>query len=70
MVSRSRRTVRERFDTLWKSRILFVIHNRQDQATFNTSTDWQGTPLSPVASAVLRDSLTTLVIPRLGPGEF
>ena len=61
---------RERFETLWKSRVLFVIHNRQDLASFNTHADWHATPLSPVASGLPRDSLTNLVLPRLGTNEF
>lgn len=68
--SGTRLVSRERFESSWKNGILFVIHNRQDEASFNTHADWHATPVSPVASAVLRDSLTNLALPRLGPGEF
>lgn len=61
---------RERFDGLWSNRVLFVIRNHEDLASFNTSADWQGMPLAPVAANVLRDSLTNIVLPRLGPGDF
>ncbi len=61
---------RERFDALWKNRVLFVIHNHEDLASFNTRIDWQGTPMAPIAASFLRDSLTNLALPRLGPGDF
>ena len=61
---------RERFDAVWKNRVLFVIRNHEDLASFNTRADWQGTPLAPVAAGVLRDSLTNLALPRMGPGDF
>ncbi len=61
---------RERFDSLWSNRVLFVIRNHEDLASFNTSDDWRSVPLAPVAANVLRDSLTNIALPRLGPGEF
>lgn len=61
---------RERFEAIWKNRVLFVIHNRQDLASFNTHADWQAAPLAPMAEGVVRASLHGITIPRLGPGEF
>ena len=61
---------RERFESVWKNRVLFVIHNRQDVASFNTAIDWQGAPLAPMSEGVVRATLQSITIPRLGPGEF
>ena len=61
---------RERFEAVWKNRVLFVIHNRQDLASFNTAIDWQGAPLAPMSEGVVRATLQAITIPRMGPGEF
>ena len=61
---------RQRFESLWKNRVLFVIHNRQDQASFNTAADWHGAPLAPMSEGVVRATMQAITIPRMGPGEF
>ena len=50
-------------------RLLFVIHNQQDLASFNTTADWQGHPSAPLASGVQRESLSNATLPRLGINE-
>lgn len=61
---------RERFEALWPSKLLFVIHGYKGQVTFNGQTDWRAAPMAPLAQAVDRNTLTNLTLPRGGPGEF
>ena len=58
------------FEAKWVSKLLFVIHNRQTLARFNQPVDWRTTPPAPVASAIHRDGLERLSMPKLGPGVF
>ena len=61
---------RARFDALWPSKLLFVVHGYQGQVTFNGQLDWRAAPVAPLAQAVDRNTLTNLTLPRHGPGEF
>ena len=61
---------RERFEALWPSKLLFVIHGYQGQITFNGQPDWRAAPMAPLAQAVDRSMLTNITLPRHGPGEF
>jgi predicted double-glycine peptidase len=68
--SGTRAISRNRFENLWVNRLLFVIHNRQDQAKFNNNADWQVAPRSPLGTAVDLGSLTSTTLTKLGPGDF
>ena len=68
--SGTRAISRSRFENLWVNRLLFVIHNRQDQAKFNNNADWQVAPRSPLGTAVDLGSLTSTTLTKLGPGDF
>ena len=59
---------RKAFEAGWKNGLLFVIHNRMDQARFNLAADWRVAPRAPFASGLNRDGGVGL--PKLGPGEF
>jgi predicted double-glycine peptidase len=61
---------RELFEGIWKNKLLFVVHNRIEQARFNLASDWSAAPLAPLASGVGRDSLSNITLPKLGPGDF
>ena len=61
---------RQRFDEVWKNKLLFVVHNRIEQARFNLASDWSAAPLAPLAAGVARDSLSSITMPKLGPGDF
>lgn len=61
---------RERFETLWDNRVLFVVHNRRDLARFNHPRDWRTAPQAPLDSGVSRQGLQNVVIPRRGPGDI
>jgi predicted double-glycine peptidase len=50
--SGTRAVSREHFDAIWDNKLLFVIHNRQDQAHFNTAVEWRVAPNAPLVSGV------------------
>ncbi len=58
------------FDRLWDNRVLFVVHNRRELASFNQPRDWRTAPLAPLHSGIGRDSLQNIVIPKRGPGDI
>lgn len=68
--SGTRAMAREKFDSIWHTRLLFVIHNKQELARFNSSAEWQVAPRAPLASGVAADSLPELPWPKLGPGDY
>lgn len=68
--SGTRAISRAHFQSLWVNRLLFVIHNRQDQAKFNTLADWRVAPRGPLGDAVSLGSLTSNTLTKLGPGDF
>jgi len=61
---------RARFDEAWKNRLVFVIHNRRMLAVFNNPDDWRVAPLAPLGTAVDRNGLGNMVMPRRGPGDI
>jgi predicted double-glycine peptidase len=61
---------RTRFEAMWKNRIVFVIHNRREQASFNSATDWRVAPMSPLSSGIDRRGLGDITLPKLGPGDI
>lgn len=62
-------SVRE-FESQWQSRLLFVIHNRMEQARFNLAQDWRVAPRAPLGSDMARTGLSGMGLPRNGPGDF
>lgn len=61
---------REHFERIWDSSLLFVIHNRTDQARFNLASDWRVAPTGPYSIGVPRDSLFFTVMPKHGASDF
>lgn len=61
---------RDRFDQLWKNKLLFVIYNRRDLARFNTVSDWRAAPYAPLTAGVDRRLLYYLTMPKYGPGQY
>lgn len=61
---------RKNFEAMWVKRLMFVIHNRQDQARFNQDSDWNAAPLAPVAESIRRDGLDFLTLPKHGITDF
>jgi uncharacterized protein len=68
--SGTRAMTREKFEAIWPSRLLFVIHNKQEQAQFNRLADWQAAPKAPLATGVAADSQPDLPWPKRGPGDY
>lgn len=64
------RTIRrDRFEKLWESRVLFVVHNQRQLAQFNNPRDWRIAPAGPLELSIQRDGLQHVVMPRRGPGD-
>lgn len=66
----TRAVPRAGFEALWQGRLLFVIHNRTEQARFNLAADWRPAPRAPLAAGVNRDGLAGVTLPARGPGDF
>lgn len=66
----TRAMARESFEPIWVNKLLFVIHNKQGQARFNSDADWQVAPRAPLAVALSRDGLGPLTLGKFGPGDF
>jgi hypothetical protein len=60
---------RERFESIWRNKLLFVIHG-QAQAAFNRPQDWNAAPHYPLAEAAASRSTAGLTLSKLGPGDF
>ena len=61
---------RERFHALWPNKLLFVIHGYGGKVVFNGGADWRAAPVAWLEQGVDRSSLTSVTLPRHGPGEF
>lgn len=61
---------REKFESLWDNRVLFVVHNRRELAQFNTARDWRTAPGAPLHAGISRQGLQNVVMPRRGPGDI
>ena len=59
----------ERFQEIWRNKILFVIHSHKDQVAFNTPEDWRGAPRAPLGTGMHQDQLSA-TLPKFGPGDF
>jgi predicted double-glycine peptidase len=59
-----------KFESIWVNKLLFVIQNKQDQAKFNTETDWQAAPSAPLTAGINVEGLGALTIGKFGPGDF
>jgi hypothetical protein len=68
--SGARAITREAFEAIWASKLLFVIHGTTDKPGFNALADWRAAPAAPLATAVSRDALATVTLPKHGPGDF
>ena len=68
--SGARALPRADFEAIWVSKLLFVVHGYPGKASFNQASDWRAAPAAPLASAIGRDALVPLTLPKLGPGDF
>jgi hypothetical protein len=58
------------FEAQWQNKLLFVIHNRMEQARFNLASDWRVAPRAPLGGAMNRAGFGGLSVPKNGPGDF
>lgn len=61
---------RASFEASWVNRLLFVIHNRKEQARFNQALDWRAAPRAPLVAGVPRDGLGGVTLPKFGSTDF
>jgi predicted double-glycine peptidase len=66
----TRAVARTAFEASWQSRLLFVIHNRMESARFNMAADWRAAPQAPLLAGVNREGLSSVTMPKHGPGDF
>ena len=60
----------EHFESIWPTRLLFVIHESPTRPQFNLADDWRAAPRAPLADAVSRMGLDISSLPKFGPGDF
>ena len=68
--SGTRALSRERFEAVWPTRLLFVIHDAPGKPSFNTELDWAAAPRAPLAEGVTRTAIDMTTLPKFGPGDF
>lgn len=61
---------RAQFESLWIGKLLFVIHNRMEQARFNRPADWRAAPAAPLRAGVGHEAQAGVGLPKFGPGDF
>ena len=68
--SGTRALTRAAFETIWTSRLLFVIHHYRGVPGFNSAADWRAAPRAPLTAGINRDPLSGLTLSKHGPGDF
>ncbi|KQQ96956.1 C39 family peptidase [Massilia sp. Leaf139] len=66
----TRLMARERFESIWANRILFVIHEGPNKPGFNLASDWRNAPRAPLDEGVSRTLDSVYGLPKFGPGDF
>jgi len=66
----TRAVSRQAFNATWRNGLLFVVHNRMESARFNLSSDWRAAPQAPLTAGVNRNALSSVTMPKHGPGDF
>lgn len=66
-----RRTMsRAAFESLWQTRVLFLIHDTKQKAVFNDATEWRMAPAAPLTAGVNRANFAATMLARRGPGDY
>lgn len=68
--SGTRSITREHFESIWPTRLLFVIHDAPGKPAFNSELDWRAAPRAPLAESVTRTAIDMTTLPKFGPGDF
>jgi predicted double-glycine peptidase len=66
----TRALARPAFDAIWHNKLLFVIHGQVGKPQFNAPADWGVAPHVRVADAVQQLPVPSLLLPKLGAGDF
>ncbi|MBD8530046.1 MULTISPECIES: C39 family peptidase [unclassified Massilia] len=66
----TRLMARERFESIWANRILFVIHEGPNKPGFNLAADWRNAPRAPLVEGARGALENTYGLPKFGPGDF
>ncbi len=61
---------RREFEAMWKSRLLFVVHNRMNSVRFNLAQDWRASPRAPLAGGLNSNGLAGITLPKHSTGDF
>ncbi|CAB3787268.1 C39 family peptidase [Pararobbsia alpina] len=61
---------RDSFEARWDNNVLFVIHNRKNNARFNNPGDWRYAPEGPRWLAVQREGLQNVTNSKFGINDF
>ncbi|MFD0880979.1 C39 family peptidase [Variovorax dokdonensis] len=61
---------RSAFEAIWPNKLLFVIHNRMNEARFNVAAEWRSILRAPLADAIDRSAMSDFTLPKMGPGDF
>lgn len=66
----TRAVPRQRFEAMWAGHMLFVVHNRRDQARFNLEEEWNATPMANMEQGLNRGAFDATLLIRRAPGDF
>lgn len=61
---------RTAFESIWTSKLLFVIHDHPASPRFNSAADWRAAPRAPLEEGIDRRSIRTATMAKMGPGDF
>jgi predicted double-glycine peptidase len=68
--SGTRTLTRAAFETIWTSKLMFVIHGAAATPAFNRLADWRAAPMAPLTTGIHRDDVSGVTMPKLGPGDY
>ena len=66
----TRALTRKVFEAAWIGKLLFVVYNHMEIATFNQASDWRAAPAAPLRAGIDRSGLARIAVPKFGPGQF
>jgi predicted double-glycine peptidase len=61
---------RKQFESSWVGGMLFVIHNRANEARFNLAAEWRAAPRAPLSAGVPLEGVAGSGLLKNGPGDF
>lgn len=61
---------RAAFESIWTSKLLFVIHDHPASPWFNSVADWRAAPRAPLEEGIDRSRIPTATMAKMGSGDF